>query len=136
MFEIILISIVALVLGIMWGGLHSTLWLEMHIPTLHKLAKAARKDTNARMPSKTSHAAFYKFSGSLVGTGATAGAFSFLGDSVLVLSFYSIGLFVGFIPALLAVAIKYFQILSGLLCLSFIMSKIGVISFNFEQFIK
>jgi hypothetical protein len=104
------ICAVAFLMGSLWGAVHGTIWLQMHIPVLFKLAQLARNKPYAQIPAATGRKVLSGFIGSLFGTGAVGGVFAFLQDSTVALSFYAFGLFVGFAPSLAITLWRYILI--------------------------
>ena len=109
----IFIFVVVAVVGVLNGVLHSTLWLQLNIPLLHKAAKVAKGANDVEMPSSVSPKTLKKFIGSLFGTAALAGVLIFVENSELLLTTYALGVVFGFAPIALVVLWKWLSILGG-----------------------
>src|SRR5260370_38680630 len=95
---IIAAAVVGLLLGLLWGWLHSTIWLQLNIPFLAALAaKAKGERAQARAVSPQ---ALKKFIGSLFGTTVTGGILALIGDPAFNQVLFALGLFIGFGPSL------------------------------------
>ncbi len=108
-----LIWAIAFLMGTLWGAIHGTIWLQMHIPVLFKLAQLARNKPYAQIPAATGRRVLSGFIGSLFGTGAVGGVFAFIQDSTVTLSVYAFGIFVGFAPSLAVTLWRYILIAAG-----------------------
>jgi hypothetical protein len=101
-------SVAAVLVGVIWGGLHSVTWLRLNIPVLCGLmSRTAATDRPPKLDSAARRELVW-FAGSLLGTGAFGGAFAWVDETIL-LPCYAIGLSVGFIPVLYLTLWKYLK---------------------------
>ncbi len=122
---VIAAAVLGLLLGLLWGWLHSTIWLQLNIPFLAQLAARAKGD-NAQ-PRAVSPQALKKFIGSLFGTTVTGGILALIGNTGLNLVLFGFGLFIGFGPSLYKTLQRYLLFLAAL-SLILVVAPLGWIS--------
>ena len=104
----ILIAVAAFLLGLMWGLVHTSLWIQLHTRILVGMSNLLKKIKNESPIDVNSvpEGSMYKFIGSIFGSGATGGIFALLENASLNVALYIIGIFLGFAPSLSATVWK------------------------------
>lgn len=110
----LVLVLAAFLLGLLWGGLHSVVWIQLTYPSLFAMARRARGELDRPLPGAMAPGALRNFAGSLFGTTATGGVFAFLGEGRLNLGIFAIGLCLGFAPALVRLLQKFVGYISVL----------------------
>ena len=99
-----LVQLVAVLCGLVWGMIHGHIWLQLNIPWMAKTAqnlRGIRKRPNRRTTAAqpTSFSPLQLFLGALLGTVVTAEILALFVSDLSSLALYILGLFVGFSPA-------------------------------------